>query len=42
MGSGVTHFADDWHGYHRLEGEVHCASGEVRALFSFNWWEHQP
>ncbi|HPD32121.1 MAG TPA: protein-arginine deiminase family protein [Phycisphaerae bacterium] len=42
MGSGMTHFADDWDGYHRLEGEVHCASGEVRTLFSFNWWEHQP
>lgn len=35
-------FADDWDLYHRLDGEVHCATEVVRVLFSFNWWENQP
>ncbi len=35
-------YADDWDLYHRLDGEVHCATEVVRDFFAFNWWEKQP
>jgi hypothetical protein len=41
IGGGAA-FADDWDLYHRLDGEVHCATEVVRMLFGFNWWENQP
>lgn len=41
VGTG-SRFADDWDLYHRLDGEVHCATEVVRTIFGFNWWENQP
>lgn len=41
MGAG-SRFADDWNLYHRLDGEVHCATEVIRVTFPFNWWENVP
>lgn len=35
-------FIDDWNGYHRWEGEVHCGTATVRPPFGFNWWINLP
>jgi len=34
IGAG-SRFADDWNLYHRLDGEVHCATEVVRVIFPF-------
>lgn len=37
---GVTvKFAEDWDGYHRNEGEVHCGTNATRAIPDTKWWE---
>ena len=37
--AGLTvHFADDWDLYHRLDGEVHCATNVARAMPG-DWWK---
>lgn len=37
---GITvHFVEDWDGYHRLNGDVHCGSNVVRARpAEEDWW----
>ncbi len=35
----VVHFVEDWDGYHRLNGDVHCGSNVVRARpAEEDWW----
>lgn len=37
---GITvRWIDDWNLYHRLLGEVHCATNATRAIPSTKWWE---
>ena len=40
MGRGAI-FADDWDLYHRLDGEVHCATAVHRKLLKPEWWKEQ-
>jgi len=36
---GITlHFLEDWDLYHRLLGEVHCASNATRVIPDQTWW----
>ena len=35
-------FVDDWLGYHRFYGEVHCGSLVKSSLPKNNWWQNQP
>jgi len=35
-------FIDDWNLYHRMAGEVHCATNAMRAIPSTKWWEVTP
>lgn len=37
---GITvDWVEDWDGYHRLEGEVHCGSNSLRRIPDAKWWE---
>ncbi len=35
-------YADDWDLYHRMDGEIHCATAALRKYFTTDWWEDQP
>lgn len=38
--AGITvRWVEDWDLYHRLSGEVHCATNAARAIPSTKWWE---
>jgi protein-arginine deiminase len=41
---GITvHWLEDWDLYHRLDGEVHCASNATRRIPNpALWWEVSP
>ncbi|MFQ6132651.1 MAG: protein-arginine deiminase family protein [Armatimonadota bacterium] len=41
LGGGAV-YADDWDGYHRLDGEVHCVTAAKRQSWDLKWWENQP
>ncbi len=34
-----VHFAEDWDGYHRNLGEVHCGTNATRQIPVAKWWE---
>lgn len=34
-----VHWAEDWDGYHRNLGEVHCGTNATRAIPTAKWWE---
>lgn len=37
---GITvHWAEDWDGYHRNLGEVHCGTNATRQVPTAKWWE---